>query len=55
MKCPKCGKRLKSIAPSSECEWLCDNPDCPLNKNSMYGAYAEFYGSTQKEVNEGFP
>lgn len=47
MKCPKCGKRMVGIPPLSKEEWKCVNEDCPCSRT-----LAEFYGSTQKEVNE---
>jgi len=52
MKCPKCGKPLKNIFRGEE--WVCDNSECPENMREDYegGAYAEFYGSTQKQINE---
>jgi len=50
MKCPSCGSRLLSISRGSG-EWICDNPDCPDNKEHPTQVYAEFYGHTQKEVN----
>ena len=51
MKCPDCGHKLHGIAPCSEEEWVCDNPDCPANKDCGPTG-AEYYGRTQKEINE---
>lgn len=51
MKCPKCGSKLKPIGYAKG-EWICENPECPENKGSGSNAYAEFYGNTQKEINE---
>jgi len=47
MKCPRCGAKLKRI---QEGEWICTNEDCPENKG--YQTYAEFYGNTQKEIDD---
>lgn len=51
MKCPFCGERLHGIAPLSKEEWICDNSDCPANQGHTM-VNAEFYGSTQKEINK---
>lgn len=49
MKCPMCRSRLVGIPPLSQEEWLCINDDCPANKDTS--CHAEFYGTTQKEIN----
>jgi hypothetical protein len=53
MKCPDCGHKLYGIPPLGREEWVCDNPECPANKNNgSIGAGAEYYGTTQEKVNE---
>jgi len=52
MKCPDCGQKLHGIPPLSKEEWVCENPNCPANKRSSNNANAEYYGVTQKEINE---
>jgi hypothetical protein len=52
MKCPDCGQKLHGIPPLSQEEWVCDNPECPANKDHTTSAKAEYYGSTQRRVNE---
>ena len=51
MICPFCGERLHGIAPLETEEWVCDNSDCPSNQGHTV-VNAEFYGSTQKEINK---
>lgn len=51
MICPFCGERLYGISPCSKEEWICDNSDCPANQGHTM-VNAEFYGSTQKEINK---
>lgn len=46
-RCPRCGSKLKHI--QGGCEWLCENPKCPDNQGEA--TYAEFYGTTQREIN----
>ena len=48
MKCPVCKKRLKLINPAQTGEYICDNDTCP--ERGGYGAYPEFYGRTQREI-----
>ena len=49
MKCPDCRTRLVGIPPLSREEWMCINDACPSNKYTS--CHAEFYGTTQKEIN----
>lgn len=53
MKCPACHSALYSIIRGRG-EWICDNPDCPENKNQDGSAYAEFYGHTQLEIDADY-
>ena len=48
MKCPACKKRLKLISPAQTGEYICDNEECP--ERDGFGAYPEFYGMTQSEI-----
>ena len=47
MRCPFCGEPLHGIPPLSKEEWKCVNEDCSASRD-----LTEFYGSTQKEINE---
>ena len=49
MRCPACKTRLKSIQPG---EWACPNTDCPERDRYQSHLDVEWYGSTQKEINE---
>ncbi len=53
MKCPACGKKLKTINSAQNGEYVCDNEKCPANQKDV-GIYFEFYG-TQKEINKQWP
>ena len=51
MKCPACKKRLRLINPVQRGEYVCDNEQCPANKEDR-GCYAEFYGVSQEEIDK---
>ena len=50
MKCPICRKRLLLINRLQPGEYICSNENCPENINNP-SIYAEFYGTTQEEIN----